>query len=105
MAGTSSCARSWQDSGEALVTPDLALSLARDSALEILVLAGPILGAGLIVGLAVSIFQAVTQIQEMTLTFIPKLIAILAVLALLGHWMLHRLVGFTTTLLGNLDMY
>jgi flagellar biosynthetic protein FliQ len=87
------------------VTPDLALSLARDSTLEILVLAGPILGAGLIVGLAVSVFQAVTQIQEMTLTFIPKLIAILAVLALLGHWMLHRLVGFTTTLLGSLDMY
>lgn len=87
------------------MTPDLALSLARDSALEILVLAGPILGAGLIVGLAVSVFQAVTQIQEMTLTFIPKLIAILAVLALLGHWMLHRLVGFTTNLLTSLDMY
>ncbi len=87
------------------MTPDLALSLARDSAFEILALAGPILGAGLVVGLIVSVFQAVTQIQETTLTFIPKLIAILAVLALLGHWMLHRLVAFTTTLLGNLDTY
>jgi len=81
------------------------MSLARDSAVQILVIAGPILGAGLVVGLLVSIFQAVTQIQEMTLTFIPKLLAILVILALLGHWMLDRLLGFTTTLLSNLDMY
>jgi flagellar biosynthetic protein FliQ len=87
------------------MTPDLVLSLARDSALQILVIAGPILGAGLVVGLAVSVFQAVTQIQEMTLTFIPKLIAVLVILALLGHWMLGRLLGFTTTLLTNLDQY
>jgi flagellar biosynthetic protein FliQ len=87
------------------MTPDLVLSLARDSALQILVIAGPILGAGLVVGLAVSVFQAVTQIQEMTLTFIPKLIAVLAILALLGHWMLARLLGFTTALLMNLDQY
>jgi flagellar biosynthetic protein FliQ len=87
------------------MTPDVVMSLARESALLILVLAGPILGAGLVVGLAVSIFQAVTQIQEMTLSFIPKLVVILAVLGLLGHWMLGRLVGFTVSLLSNLDTY
>jgi flagellar biosynthetic protein FliQ len=87
------------------MTPDLVLSLARDSALQVLVIAGPILGAGLVVGLVVSVFQAVTQIQEMTLTFIPKLIAVLVILAVLGHWMLDRLLGFTTTLLTNLDQY
>lgn len=87
------------------MTPDTVMSLARESALLILILAGPILGAGLVVGLAVSIFQAVTQIQEMTLSFIPKLVVILAVLGLLGHWMLGRLVGFTVSLLGNLDAY
>jgi len=87
------------------MTPDVVMSLARESALLILVLAGPILGAGLVVGLAVSIFQAVTQIQEMTLSFIPKLVVILAVLGFLGHWMLGRLVGFTVSLLSNLDAY
>jgi flagellar biosynthetic protein FliQ len=87
------------------MTPDVVMSLARESALLILVLAGPILGAGLVVGLAVSIFQAVTQIQEMTLSFIPKLVVIFAVLGFLGHWMLGRIVGFTVTLLSNLDAY
>jgi len=87
------------------MTPDAVMSLARESALLILILAGPILGAGLVVGLAVSIFQAVTQIQEMTLSFIPKLVVILAVLGLLGHWMLGRMVGFTVSLLSNLDTY
>jgi flagellar biosynthetic protein FliQ len=87
------------------MTPDLVLSLAREAALLILVIAGPILGAGLVVGLAVSVFQAVTQIQEMTLAFIPKLVAVLLTLALLGHWMLGQLLGFTVTLLNNLDTY
>ncbi len=87
------------------MTPDVVLSLAREAALLILILAGPILSAGLAVGLAVSVFQAVTQIQEMTLTFIPKLLAVLLVLAVLGHWMLGQLLGFTVTLLNNLDTY
>jgi flagellar biosynthetic protein FliQ len=87
------------------MTPDMAMALGRDAALQMLVIAGPILGAGLLVGLVVSVFQAVTQIQETTLSFIPKLAAILLVLALLGHFMLNRLIGFTTTLLANLDVY
>ena len=87
------------------MTPDVVMSLAREAALLILILAGPILGAGLVVGLAVSVFQAVTQIQEMTLTFIPKLLAVLLVLAVLGHWMLGQLLNFTVTLLNNLDTY
>jgi flagellar biosynthesis protein FliQ len=87
------------------MTPDHVLSLGREATLLLLLVAGPILAVGLVVGLAVSVFQAVTQIQEMTLTFIPKLIAILGVLALLGHFMLTRLVGFTVELLANLDVY
>jgi len=87
------------------MTPDVVLSIAREAALLILILAGPILGAGLAVGLAVSLFQAVTQIQEMTLTFIPKLLAVLLVLAVLGHWMLGQLLSFTVKLLNNLDTY
>ena len=87
------------------MTADAVLSLARDSSLLMLYVAGPVLGAGLVTGVIVSIFQAVTQVQEMTLTFIPKLIVIVAVFATMGGWMLGQLVGFTTTLLMNLDQY
>ena len=87
------------------MTPDMVLALGRESAQVVLLVAGPILIAGLVTGLAVSIVQAVTQIQEMTLTFIPKILAMVAVLALLGHWMLGQLVGFTASLLGNLHLY
>ena len=68
-------------------------------------LKAPVLGVILVTGLLVSIVQAVTQVQEMTLTFIPKVLAVAVVLALLGHWMLGRLVGFTVTLLQNLPAY
>jgi flagellar biosynthetic protein FliQ len=64
--------------------------------------AGPVLLIGLVVGLVVSIFQAVTQIQEQTLVFIPKLIAIIAVLALTGPWMLNTMLTFTTDLFNEI---
>jgi len=69
------------------------------------VLAGPLLGAGLAVGLVVSVVQAVTQVQEASLSFIPKLAAVLAVIAVLGHWMLGQMLGFTATLLASLPTY
>lgn len=62
------------------------------------VLAGPILGFGLVAGLLVSIFQAATQIHEMTLTFVPKIAAVVLCLVLLLPWMLRRLIEFTATL-------
>jgi flagellar biosynthetic protein FliQ len=71
----------------------------------ILTLAGPVLVAGLVTGVAISILQAVTQVQEMTLAFIPKLIVTAVVFTTMGGWMLGQLVGFTTTLLMNLDQY
>ena len=58
----------------------------------------PMLGVGLVVGLGVSIFQAVTQIQEQTLAFIPKIVALAAVLLLLGPWMLNQLLAYTIDL-------
>jgi flagellar biosynthesis protein FliQ len=58
----------------------------------------PMLGVGLVVGLVVSIFQAVTQIQEQTLAFIPKIVALAAVLLLLGPWMLNQLLAYTIDL-------
>ncbi len=60
--------------------------------------AGPILLVGLVIGLAVSLFQAVTQIQEQSLSFIPKIIGLALVIIILGPWMLDRLVNYATNL-------
>ena len=70
-----------------------------------LYLAGPILGFGLVAGLLVSIFQAVTQINEMTLVFIPKMIAVGVALILFFPWMLKIIVNFTQTMLMNIPLY
>ncbi len=63
---------------------------------------GPILLTALVVGFAVSLFQSVTQIQEATLTFVPKAVAIGGALLVAGNWMLHEIVSFTTTLYGQI---
>ena len=65
-------------------------------------LALPLLLVGLVVGLVVSVFQAVTQIQEQTLTFIPKILAIVVVLVVGGPWMLGQLVIYTQELYGSI---
>ena len=76
------------------------------SALELtLVLAGPVLVFALVAGLGVSVFQALTQINEVTLAFIPKIAATAAALVLFGPWMLARLISFTTTLFQSLPTY
>lgn len=80
----------------------MAVDLARQALWTTLVLAGPILGAGLVAGLLVSVFQAVTQIQEVTLTFLPKLLASVLILVFLGPWMLSVIVEFTQGLLAGL---
>lgn len=71
------------------------MGVLREAVVTTLLLALPLLAVGLVVGLAVSLFQAVTQIHEMTLTFVPKLLGIAAVLVLAGPWMMHRLLAFT----------
>jgi flagellar biosynthetic protein FliQ len=75
-----------------------AVSIMRGGILEILVLAAPVLLVAMVVGLIVSIFQATTSIQEQTLTFVPKIAAILIVLALLGSWMFGNLAQYTKDL-------
>ena len=81
---------------------DFIISLTRDSITTILLVAVPVIGVGLLVGLAVSIFQAATQLQEPTLAFVPKIIAVLLAILLFGGWSLRILTSFTTTLWGNL---
>ena len=66
---------------------------------------GPILGTALVVGVLISILQAATQVQEMTLTYVPKMLAVAVVVALLGPWMLHALVDFASGLLGHLENF
>jgi flagellar biosynthetic protein FliQ len=61
-----------------------------------MMIAGPVLAAALIVGVAISVLQVATQLQEMTLSYVPKLVASGAVLILLGPWMLHQLTQFAT---------
>jgi len=75
-----------------------ALDIVRAALLEALILSAPILGVGLLVGLLISLFQAVTQIQEQTLTFVPKIIAMLLVAVLLLSWLLVRISEFAVAM-------
>jgi len=81
---------------------DVVINLATTAMTLAFKVALPMLGAGLVVGLVVSIFQAVTQIQEQTLSFIPKIVALAAVLMLLGPWMLNQLLAYTADLWGGI---
>ncbi|OJU79960.1 MAG: EscS/YscS/HrcS family type III secretion system export apparatus protein [Solirubrobacterales bacterium 70-9] len=74
------------------------IKLATDALMLALKIGMPLLLAGLIVGLLISVFQAVTQIQEMTLSFIPKILAVALVLIVGGPWMLSQIVSYTTDL-------
>ncbi len=78
------------------------LELAQRAVIVAVIISAPVLGFGLIVGLVVSVFQAATQIQEMTLTFVPKIIAVVAAAVVFGPWMLASLVHFTSHLLATL---
>ena len=82
------------------MTLGMLVTLLRDGIVQILLLASPVLGAALIVGLIVAVFQATTSIQEQTLTFVPKLVTILAVLAVLGGWMFTSMRQYTIDIFG-----
>lgn len=81
---------------------EIIISIAQNALMTILVVAAPLLGASLVVGLAVSVFQATTQIQEPTLSFIPKILVIIIMIAVLGVWMLNTLTDYTNNLYGNI---
>jgi len=87
------------------VTQDMVVGMARDAVELTLLISLPMLGLGLIVGLAVSIFQAVTQIQEMTLTFVPKIIAVLLGLLLAFPWMMNKMVDYTREIILNIPNF
>lgn len=84
------------------MTPELVLTIASESLTVTALLAAPILLVTLITGVAVGVLQAATQINEMTLSFIPKLLALLLTVLITGPWMLQLITSYTRTLFTNI---
>ena len=84
---------------------ELIISLAKDACYTVLLISAPILGGSLLVGLLFSIFQATTQIQEPTLAFVPKIVAVMFIIVFFGPWMLNILIVFATNLFANLHQF
>lgn len=80
------------------MTPEYVLSLASDTLMIALMIAAPMLSVGLVVGVSISLFQAVTQIHEVSLAFIPKIVAMVASILLFSGWMLNKLIHLTVSL-------
>ncbi len=93
------------DREELPMTPDVVREIAGDAIRTFLMAAGPILLVSLVVGFLISLLQAVTQVQDFTLTFVPKILAVFACLLLFLPWMASVLIGFTTRIIENLPMY
>ena len=87
-----------------IMSGDLVIQLAQQALMTVMLVAAPMLGLGLTVGLMVSVFQATTSINEQTLAFIPKIIAVFVAILIFGPWMLKIMVGFVTEIFVNLPM-
>lgn len=85
------------------MTDELVVGLGREAMLTVLLVAAPVLGLALLVGLLVSVFQATTQINEQTLAFVPKILSVFIAVLLFGPWMFTTLTQFAAGLLGNLN--
>ncbi|MGP1365850.1 MAG: flagellar biosynthesis protein FliQ [Schwartzia sp. (in: firmicutes)] len=84
---------------------DVVVQLGQQALIVVLLVSAPMLGLGLLVGLCVSVFQATTSIQEQTLAFIPKIIAVFVAILIFGPWMLRILVEYVMNILVNLPQY
>ena len=87
------------------MTPEFVVDFAQEAIKTTILVSMPMLGLGLAVGLIVAIFQAVTQIHEMTLTFVPKILVVLLALLVFANWMLEQLMHFTTTTIEQIPFY
>ena len=85
--------------------PEYFVAIAKQALFLVLILTGPPVLMAMLVGLTISILQATTQIQEQTLTFVPKLFAVVATLAVGGPWMLAQLVGFASSIYDAFPTY
>lgn len=87
------------------MTVDVVVDIAKDTLWNIIITSAPVLLISLVVGLIISIFQTATSIQEQTLTFVPKILAIFLALMLLGEWMLNNMSGFMVELWSDFSVY
>lgn len=87
------------------MTIDDIVQISSDALYTIVITAAPVLLVSLVVGLVISIFQTVTSIQEQTLTFVPKILAIFVALLIFGHWMMNEMVQFMERLWADFTLY
>jgi flagellar biosynthetic protein FliQ len=87
------------------MTSEFVISLGRDAIQLALMVSLPLLGVGLVVGLLVAVFQATTQVQEMTLSFVPKIVAVLLTLLAASSWILQKLTVFTSNLIQDIPKF
>lgn len=87
------------------MTPESVISVAKEGIILTLLLSSPMLILGLLVGLMVSIFQAVTSISEMTLTFIPKIVAVFMGMLFFAPWMLEKITTYTVNMINSIPMF
>lgn len=87
------------------MTPDLALALSNEMLWTAIKVCAPVLGLSMLVGLLISVLQVVTQIQEMSLTFIPKIFTVAITLIVFGPWMLRTIMSFASTTISNIPQY
>jgi flagellar biosynthetic protein FliQ len=87
------------------MTTELLNQISRQTFTTILLVGGPVLVVSLVIGLIISLFQAITSLQEMTLTFVPKIIAVFITLLVALPWMVKVMVGFTVSIFNNITLY
>ncbi|MBI5814304.1 MAG: flagellar biosynthesis protein FliQ [Nitrospinae bacterium] len=87
------------------MTPDFIVSFSAEALKMALLIAAPMLGFGLVIGVLISMFQAVTSIQEMTLTFIPKILAVMFSILVFFPWMIEMMINYTAKVIINIPMY
>ncbi|MES2538674.1 MAG: flagellar biosynthesis protein FliQ [Pseudomonadota bacterium] len=87
------------------MTSDFALQLMGEMLWAAVLISAPILGLTMLIGLLISVLQVVTQVQEMSLSFVPKIITVVVVMVVFGPWMLKKLLQFSSGVIGNIPMY
>lgn len=88
-----------------MITQDAVLDIAREAIYTIVIVSAPLLLVSLIIGLIISIFQTVTSIQEQTLTFVPKILAVFVTMLLAGSWMMNTMIALVQELWSNFSYY
>jgi len=83
------------------MTEEMVMSIGSEAIKTTIYIAGPMLAAAMIIGIGISVLQAITQINESTLTFIPKMVAVVIVIAVMGPWMLQVIQQYATDVIGN----